>query len=274
MLRTSGTVSSFKSLVSLLSLTLNTCVPYIISLFICPAILFATEVITPQVISKIPHPLPAFTQGLAIMDDILYESTGLYGRSFWRTLDLQTGRVLQTHKSPSVCFAEGIALFPPYLIQLTWRERAAVVYSLDTGKWVKMIPYEKEGWGMCRDKDAVWTSDGTDLLVQRDGATLNPIKNLRVRFADETQQPVRHLNDIECKGNEIFANVWLTDQILRIDKVSGTVTAVIDASHLLNVEERKNLPQEATLNGIAYRTSTGTFFITGKEWPWIYEVRF
>ncbi len=233
----------------------------------------AVENLVPLVISKIPHEGKPYTQGLAIEEGILYESTGLYGQSSLRCLDPATGRVLQQLPLSSHLFAEGVAALVDKLFQVTWREQSAFVYDRHSLKLIHTFPYQGEGWGLCHDgeQNQLWMSNGTALLTQRDPHNFAIHKTLQVKWQGK---PVRHLNDLECVGNELYANIWQKDTIVRIDKQTGEVTGVIDASRLLTSQEKRELNPEACLNGIAFRTETDTFFITGKYWPWIFEVRF
>jgi len=224
----------------------------------------------PQVISKLPHDLPAFTQGLAIEGDQLYESTGLYGQSGLRLLNISSGEVMQNHFLSSHVFAEGIAAFPHQIIQITWKEQKAFVFDRSTLKLQQTLSYLGEGWGLCRDGETVWMSNGTSTLTQRDLATFSPLKTLQVRYND---QLLDHLNDLECVGEHLYANVWMKNWIVRIDKSTGKVTGFIDTSSLLSPVETSRLGPNEVLNGIAFRPERETFFLTGKEWPWIFEVR-
>lgn len=228
------------------------------------------ERLIPLVVSKLPHHLPAFTQGLAIEEDRLYESTGLYGWSSLRLLDIVTGKVLHKQTLTSQVFAEGIAAFPNQIVQITWKEQQALVYDRKTLKLQRTLSYSGEGWGLCRDGATVWMSNGTSQLTQRDILTFTPLKTLQVYLKEKR---LEKLNDLECVENDLYANVWQTNWIVRIDKLTGKVTGMIDASSLLSPVEKSRLNRDNVLNGIAYRPRTGTFFLTGKEWPWIFEVR-
>lgn len=237
----------------------------------CPLVLHAVvEQLIPLVVSKLPHELPAFTQGLAIEDDQLYESTGLYGQSSLRMLDIATGKILRKLPLMEKVFAEGIAVFPHQIIQLTWRERQAFVYERKSLKLRHILSYSGEGWGLCRDENTIWMSNGTSVLIQHDLSTLAPLKTIWVHLQG---MPVDNLNDLECVGNELYANVWQKNWIVRINKLNGEVTGIIDASYLLSASEKARLHLDEVLNGIAFRPKTGTFFLTGKGWPWIFEVR-
>jgi glutaminyl-peptide cyclotransferase len=229
------------------------------------------ESLIPLVVAKLPHDREAFTQGLAIEDDQLYESTGLYQHSSLRHLDLFTGQVVQKHSLSSEIFAEGLAAFPHVLLQITWREQRAFVYDRSSLKLLKILSYSGEGWGLCRDGETVWMSNGTSTLIQRDLQTFSVLKKLPVYLKGE---PIAFLNDLECDGNHLYANVWKKDWLIRIDKTTGEVTGIIDASHLLSIRDKALLGLDGVLNGIAFRPKTGTFFVTGKGWPWIFEVRF
>jgi len=222
------------------------------------------------VVTKLPHDRNAFTQGLSVEEDKLYESTGLYRHSSLRQIDPLTGAILrQQSLSPSL-FAEGVATFPDVLIQITWKERRAMVYDRSSWKLLHLFLYSGEGWGLCRDGDTVWMSNGSATLTQRDRHTFAILKTLRVTL---NGKPIARLNDLECCKDHLYANVWFTDWIIRINKGSGVVTGLIDASSLLSPEEKACLGPEEVLNGIAFRPQRGTFFLTGKNWPWIFEVR-
>lgn len=242
-----------------------------ISLWYVPPLLDSVELLYPEVISRFPHDPEAFTQGLAIEGEDLYESTGLYGESSLRCLDLLTKQLkIKKMLSPNV-FGEGIAVFPGRLIQLTWKGERAFVYEQPSLKLIHHLTYQGEGWGLCRDQETVWMSDGTSLLVQRDSQTFQILKTLKVHLEGV---PVSGLNDLECVEENLYANVWRTDCLLRINKKTGEVTGVIEASRLLSDKEKKALTFDAVLNGIAFQAASKTFFLTGKRWPWIFQVRF
>ena len=154
----------------------------------------------PSLISKIPHHIPAFTQGLAFENDTLYESTGLYGQSSLRTIDLSNGNVLHQRFASPDLFTEGIAAFENRIIQITWKNHFAVIYDLPNLEVAHILFYSGEGWGLCRDGNTVWMSDGTSTLTQRDPTTLQPIRTIVVRIE---HVPVELLNDLECVENEM-----------------------------------------------------------------------
>lgn len=231
----------------------------------------AVQQLIPQVVAKIIHERPAFTQGLAIEGDQLYESTGLYGQSSLRNLDLFTGRIKKKKVLSSQIFAEGLAVKGNRIYQLTWKEHKAFVYDRKTFKLLKVFSYAGEGWGLCCDDQTLWMSDGTHRLVQRNVQTFNILKTMDVHQGDTL---IAALNDLACDGPNLYANIFGSNELIRIEKKTGKVTGRIDASNLLTAVENALLDSTEVLNGIAFRQQTGTFFLTGKNWPWIFEVRF
>jgi glutamine cyclotransferase len=229
------------------------------------------EQLAPEVISVRPHDTGSFTQGLLLHNGLFYESAGEYGESNLREVDPQTGKVLRQYSLKQDIFAEGLALVGEKLFQITWTNGYAIVYDLKKFEPLGAFQYAGEGWGLCYDGERLWMSDGSHKLVARDPETFQVTFNLVVRYAG---LPVDELNELECVGDSVYANVWYTDYILRINKFTGRVTARIDASSLLTPDERAALPSGAVLNGIAYDAKNDTFFVTGKRWPKLFEVRF
>lgn len=219
-----------------------------------------------KVLSTRPHDPGAYTQGLLFANGVLFESTGLNGRSSLREVDPKTGKVWRRVEVPRQYFAEGLALADNRLIQLTWQNGVAFVYNPMTFQKVGELRYNGEGWGLCYDGKRLVMSDGSDLLLFRDPKTFAPQGQVNVTLAG---QPVYQLNELECVSGVIYANVWQTDDILRIDPKTGRVTAVIDASGLLSAQEAQ---QAEVLNGIAYDPAKKTFLLTGKLWPKMFEV--
>ncbi|MCS6871763.1 MAG: glutaminyl-peptide cyclotransferase [Anaerolineae bacterium] len=227
-----------------------------------------------KILSIRPHDPMAFTQGLLIHNGFFYESTGLYGQSTLRKVDMGSGEVLQQFDLPAEFFAEGLALVGKRLIQLTWRERTAFVYDLETFEPLAIFTYDGEGWGLCYDTEAdeLYMSDGSHILTVRDPQTFKVQRRVEVILDDV---PIRNLNELECVGDSVYANIWFSDQILRIDKQTGRITAIIEAGNLLTPEERETANKRgAVLNGIAYDPETERFFVTGKLWQWMFEVEF
>jgi glutaminyl-peptide cyclotransferase len=247
----------------------------------CPADPVVAERQTVEVLNEYPHDSDSFTQGLLLRDGTFYESAGQYGQSDVREVEIETGEVLRKVELTEQFFAEGLTLIPgnpdaqpptpDTLIQLTWRERTAIVWSLETLQPIGSYLYETEGWGICYDGQRLLMSDGTSNLYVRSAATFQLQAMIPVRLEGE---PVLNLNELECVGDDVYANIWQTDTIVRIDAATGAVTALIDASALLTPEERATLEGGAVLNGIAYNPEAETFYITGKLWDRLFEVRF
>jgi glutamine cyclotransferase len=224
-----------------------------------------------EVLQSYPHDPDAFTQGLLLHDGALYESTGLYGHSSLRQVELATGAVVRRVELAPDLFGEGLALAGGTLVQLTWREGVAPTYSLQSFARNGQFTYGGEGWGLCFDGTQFIQSDGSHRLIFRDPATFAVTRQLAVTMQG---QPVTALNELDCVGDSVYANIWLTDRIVEIAKLNGIVRATIDASGLLSPAERSALAREAILNGIAYDAADHTFLVTGKLWPKLFRVRF
>jgi glutamine cyclotransferase len=221
-----------------------------------------------DVVRSYPHDRSAFTQGLIWRDGALYESTGLVGRSSLRRVDLATGSVIQQAIVPAPYFAEGLADVGNRLFQLTWQHGRVFVYDKSTFNRVGELGYQGEGWGLCHDGRSLVMSNGSDALTVRDPKTFAVTRTIRVTQAG---RPLGRLNELECVGGDIYANVWTTDTIVRIDGTTGRVVARIDAAGLLSPAERLGAD---VLNGIAYDPADRTFLITGKLWPRLFRVTF
>lgn len=229
--------------------------------------------LVPEIINVYPHDPAAFTQGLLWDSGYLYESTGLWGESTLRRVELDTGEPDEVVAVDEAYFAEGLERVGDYLIQLTWQAGLAFVYDFATLEPVDTIEYEGEGWGLCFDGRYLFMSDSTSHLSIRDPLTFDLIFRGAVTL-DGQVIPQQLLNELECVGDQIYANAWNTDYIFRIDKFSGDITALIDASALLTEAERAELESGSVLNGIAWNPLSETFYITGKEWPKLFEVVF
>jgi glutaminyl-peptide cyclotransferase len=219
------------------------------------------------VVRAYPHDRQAYTQGLEFVDGVLYEGTGLNGRSTIRKVKLETGEVVQRRAIASTHFGEGITVFKSELFQLTWQSGVAFVYDRATFMPKKTFKYAGEGWGLTHDATQLIMSDGTEFIRFLDPVTFSERRRIRVTGVG---QPVKNLNELEYVNNEIFANVWLTDYIARIDPVSGRVNGYIDLRGLLPPQEVSN---DAVLNGIAYDAAGDRLFVTGKLWPRLFEIR-
>jgi len=231
-------------------------------------------ILIPEVIATYPHSPEAYTQGLLLYEGEFYESTGRYGSSSVRRVDPETGEVLQITRLRDDIFGEGLARIDDLLYQITWREQVAIVFDRETLEPVEIFEYEGEGWGLCYDGDVLWMSNGSDTIVSRDPETFAIIDEIPITLADE---PIDNLNELECVGDTIYSNVWMTDLIVQIDKTTGDVITVIDAYNLWTPEEHEAIlaaDSGAVLNGIAYDAENEVFFITGKLWDTMFEVRF
>jgi glutamine cyclotransferase len=233
-----------------------------------PAAGAAAQRLSVKVISVRPHDPDAYIQGLVWDHGTLYESDGLYGRSSLREVNPKTGEVRRRLEVPAGFFAEGLAEVGNRLVQLTWKEGVAFVYDIRSFERVGEYSYQGEGWGLCNDGRRLVMSDGSDRLTFRDLKTFALLGGVDVRL---NGQPVHRLNELECVDGAVWANVWQTDQILRIDPATGRVTAVVDAGGLLSAAD---LEHAEVLNGIAYDAAAKTFLITGKLWPKMFEVVF
>lgn len=229
----------------------------------------AAERLKVEVVATHPHDRSAYTQGLLWHDGALYESTGQYGTSSLRRVNLDTGEVTRFTPLPQGFFAEGLALVGDRLIQLTWREEKAFVYRLSSFDKLAELHYDGEGWGLCHDGNRLVMSDGSPRLRFRDPATLAVQGEVEVRLDGA---PLANLNELECLDGAVYANVWTEDRIVRIDPQSGRVTAVVEASSLLTPEEKAAGAE--VLNGIAWHPGKKVFLLTGKYWPKLFEARF
>jgi glutamine cyclotransferase len=221
-----------------------------------------------RVLNAYPHDPEAFTQGLIFRDGFLFESTGQYGRSTLRKVELKTGRVVQQHRLDPVYFGEGLAEWNGQLVQLTWRSQIAFVYDLVSLSPRRMFGYSGEGWGLTHNHREFILSDGTDTLRFLNPNTFRETRRLIVRNGNT---PVADLNELEYVRGEIYANVWHTDRIARISPQSGQVIGWIDLSALMSVAYK--LEPEAVLNGIAYDAPNNRLFVTGKLWPRLFEIQ-
>jgi glutamine cyclotransferase len=222
---------------------------------------------TYAVIAEYPHDPRAFTQGLVIADGVMYEGTGLHGRTSLRQVRLDTGEVERRVDLSANYFGEGITVFGDRIFQLTWREHTAFVYDRETFALIAAFDYPTEGWGITHDGVRLIMSDGTSTLYFRDPDTFEEIDRVEVR---DGGRPVIRLNELEYILGEVYANVWLTDRIARINPETGRVAGWIDLTGLLPLEDRTG--SEDVLNGIARDPGGDRLFVTGKFWPKLYEI--
>jgi len=220
-----------------------------------------------RVLRRVPHPERGFTQGLIACGDVVWESTGLAGRSALRRYPLGADTLAAQAALPGELFGEGICVVGDGIWQLTWRERVALRWDAATLSLCERVTYNREGWGMCLAGDDVVTSDGTSELVRRDPATLATRAVVHVRCAGGR---VRWLNDLAWSGGLVWANVAGTACLAGIDLATGEVTDIVDARA---AAERHWTDREAIMNGIAALDAAGEFLLTGKGWRYIRHVR-
>jgi glutamine cyclotransferase len=222
-----------------------------------------------RVVNAYPHDSRAYTQGLVYRDGFLYESTGLNGRSSVRKVRLETGEVVQQHRLDGKYFGEGLTDWDSRLVQLTWQTNVGFVYDLATFKPVRTFTYPGEGWGLTHDGKRLIMSDGEPSGELRflDPSSFKELGRLTVR---DQNRPVGNLNELEFVNGEIFANVYQTDRIARIEPSSGRVVGWIDLQGLLPAADRRGVD---VLNGIAYDPARDRLFVTGKLWPRLFEIR-
>lgn len=226
------------------------------------------ELLAVRVVDRRPHDTSSYTQGLEFDGHRLFESRGLYGESAITEIDPATGEVLRRSDLAPEFFGEGATVLGDQLLQLTWREQTAFVYDPDTFEVLDQHTYTTEGWGLCDQDGELVMSDGTSTLTFRDPATFEPLRTVEVT---RDGVPVHRLNELECVDGQVWANVFQTDEIVVIDPADGRVVSTVDASGLLSPEEAANAD---VLNGIAYHAGDDAWLVTGKLWPWMFEVTF
>jgi glutaminyl-peptide cyclotransferase len=222
-----------------------------------------------EVVHAFPHDRGAFTEGLFYRDGFLYESTGLEGRSSVRKVKLETGEVVQSTQLSPALFGEGIVDWGNELIGLTWRNHVGFVADFTSFALLRQFSYEGEGWALTHNDAEIFMSDGTAALRVLDPATLAEKRRISVTAEG---QPVDQLNELEWVKGEIFANIWQSDRIARIDPKTGHVIGWIDLTGLL-ASQGAITGHPDVLNGIAYDSVRQRLFVTGKLWPWLFEIR-
>lgn len=226
-------------------------------------------VYTYSIVHVYPHDPGAFTQGLVYDQGVLYEGTGLRGRSTLRRVELETGAILQLRALPDQYFGEGITLYRDELLQLTWKSNTGFVYDRDSMQLLGTFHYRTEGWGLTHDGQQLIMSDGTATLHFLDPETFERVGHITVH---DGNMPVLRLNELEYVQGEIYANVWQTDLVARIDPGTGTVVSWIDLTGLLESGGYTETRPIDVLNGIAYDVQNDRLFVTGKLWPKLYEI--
>ena len=220
-----------------------------------------------KVEETLPHDVVAYTQGLFFHEGELFESAGQYGESNFRKVDLKTGRVQKRMNFESRYFAEGACVLNGRLYVLTWQEKECFVYDMKSWERLGTLRYMGEGWGLTTDGKSLIMSDGTSTLTFRNPDTFAIERSVSVTLRG---QKVAYLNELEYIKGEIWANVYGTDQIIRIDPASGVVRAVINLKGILPQALRR--PRTDVLNGIAYDERNGSVYVTGKYWPKMYRI--
>ncbi|HYM19877.1 MAG TPA: glutaminyl-peptide cyclotransferase [Candidatus Kapabacteria bacterium] len=227
----------------------------------------APPVDTYEIVNTYPHDPTAFTEGLQFYNGELYESTGLEGYSTLRRVELATGKVLQKVDLDPKYFGEGIVIFDSKIYQLTYTTEIGFIYDLKTFKQTSTWNYQGQGWSLTSDGTSLIMSNGTERLKFLDPNNLSVVKTIDVQ---ESGMPIENVNELEYIKGEIWANIWRTDRIVRIDPATGNVKGWIDLSELLPPDEMKNVD---VLNGIAYDAEHDRIFITGKNWPKLFEIK-
>ena len=218
------------------------------------------------ILTTLPHNTESFTQGLLYHDGALYESTGLRGRSSLQQLNAETGELVNDLKIPDL-FAEGLALWEDRLIQLTWKSGIAFLYNLSDFSPLGSFHYEGEGWGLTADAHSLIMSDGSEFLFFRNPQNFEIERRIHVTLDGK---PLPYLNELEYIDGLIYANIWYQKHIVQIDPANGKVVGLIDTEPLF--DRLPFLQRDDVLNGIAYSHESTTLFLTGKNWPRIFEV--
>ena len=231
---------------------------------------------TPRIIARYPHDTAAFTEGFELVGGNLYESTGLIGQSSVRRVDLASGDVMQRREPPDgKVFSEGLSVLGGVLYQLTWQSGLVYLYDPQTLESQGQLSYQGEGWGLTNDGQQLIMSNGSSTLTWRDPQTFAVTRKLKVTAQGAE---VDNLNELEYAAGNIYANIWLTNKIARIDPQNGKVTAWLDVSALTRQAQAAaekagtDLGFDDVPNGIAYDAAKGTLLLTGKRWPLVFEV--
>lgn len=222
---------------------------------------------TYAIVNTYPHDTNAFTEGLVYSDGFLYESTGLNGNSTLRRVDLTTGNVLQEYTLPTQYFGEGIAVVNNTIIQLTWQSNIGFIYNKTTFAVLRNFTYPTQGWGLTFDGKNLIMSDGTDHLYFLNPTTFQQTGQIQVHDGNTS---VVNINSLDYINGEVYANIWLTNTIAIINPETGQVKAWIN---LTGLPDENNPNPEAVLNGIAYDQQNNRLFVTGKDWPNIYQIK-
>lgn len=227
----------------------------------------STPVYQVRVLKVFPHDRNAFSQGLVVEGETLFEGTGQYGKSTLRRVELSSGKVKAYQPLDANYFGEGITVIGERIYQLTWKQRTCVVYDKSTLKPLGVLNYRGEGWGITDDEKQIFMSDGTNTIRVLDPNTFKLTHKFRVK---DGRRNIKNLNELEYIDGFLLANVWYEDRIAKIDPKTGAVVAWIDCSGVFPAATRPS--REHVLNGIAYDKQSGRIFITGKNWPNLFEI--
>jgi glutaminyl-peptide cyclotransferase len=220
------------------------------------------------IVARYPHSTTSYTEGFFYLDGLFYEGTGLEGHSAVLAIQPETGKPIRKVELPPEYFGEGIVDWGPYIYQWTWTSHLCFVYDRATFRLVKKLSYTGEGWGMTRSSDQLVTSDGSANLTFRDPSTFNPVRSITVH---DGLAVIEKLNELEFIKGEVYANIWQSDKIVRISPADGRVIAWIDLSGLRPANMRAD--QDSVLNGIAYDPQHDRLFVTGKQWPTVFQIK-
>jgi glutaminyl-peptide cyclotransferase len=249
-----------------MNLMLKKSIPLLALLF--PFVCIAAPISSYTVIATYPHSTASYTEGLFYLDGFFYEGTGLKGRSAVMVIQPETGKVLQKVALPSEYFGEGIVNWGSNVYEWTWTSHLCFVYDRFSLRLERQFAYTGEGWGMTHTDREIITSDGSDTLRFRDPQTFKEMRHIVVRDGNRT---IEQLNELEYVKGEIYANVWHSDLLARISPRDGHVLGWIDLTGILPPEKKINA--ESVLNGIAYDAKHDRLFVTGKQWPTIFEIK-
>lgn len=221
-----------------------------------------------KIVAKYPHSTSSYTEGFFYLNGLFYEGTGLSGRSALMAIKPETGRPLQQVQLDSQYFGEGIVDWGPNLYEWTWQSHVGFIYDRFSMRPIRQFTYNGEGWGMTRTDKEIITSDGTAVLRFRDPETFKETRHIEVRDGSKL---IFQLNELEFFKGEIFANIWHSDRIARISPRDGHVLGWIDLTGILPDDQK--VDAESVLNGIAYDAQHDRLFVTGKQWPTIFEIK-
>jgi glutamine cyclotransferase len=221
-----------------------------------------------NIVNVYPHDKDAFTQGLVFANGVLYESTGLYGKSTLRRVELETGKILKIYALPTQFFGEGITIFDDKIIQLTWQSNKGFVYDKNSFDLLQEFNYSTEGWGITHDGSRLIMSDGTATLHFLDPETFEKIGQVEVHDTG----PVTNINELEYIHGEVYANIWYDSKIAIINPQTGQVKGWIDLRSIQDLEYQNN-SNANVLNGIAYDANEDRLFVTGKMWSQLFEIK-